>query len=155
MDPSLCVSVSPLLILIRTLVMGLGPNTSSSQDPSLSDAAKILFPKKLKFMASMWFYLFLGGGFTFSPLQWLSPSCGQDFSGSGHRTGEPHESVSHSVVSDSLRFHELQPTRLLSPWASPGKNTGVGSHSLLQPRDLPNLGIKPRSPALQAVSLSS
>ena len=62
MDPSLCVSVSPLLILIRTLVMGLGPNTSSSQDPSLSDAAKILFPKKLKFMASMWFYLFLGGG---------------------------------------------------------------------------------------------
>ena len=42
--------------------MGLGPNTSSSQDPSLSDAAKILFPKKLKFMASMWFYLFFGGG---------------------------------------------------------------------------------------------
>ena len=26
----------------------------------------------------------------------------------------------------------LQPTRLLSPWNSPGKNTGVGSHSLLQ-----------------------
>ena len=26
----------------------------------------------------------------------------------------------------------LQPARLLCPWNSPGKNTGVGSHSLLQ-----------------------
>ena len=41
------------------------------------------------------------------------------------------ESVSGSVVSDSLRPHELQPTRLLWPWNSPGKNTGVGSHCLL------------------------
>ena len=40
--------------------------------------------------------------------------------------------VSHSVVSDSLRPHGLQPARLLCPWDSPGKNTGVGSHSLLQ-----------------------
>ena len=48
--------------------MGLGPNTSSSQDPSLSDAAKILFPKKLKFMASMWFYLFLGGAVHIQPI---------------------------------------------------------------------------------------
>ena len=31
-----------------------------------------------------------------------------------------------SVVSDSL-----QPHRLYSPWNSPGKNTGVGTHSLL------------------------
>ena len=37
-----------------------------------------------------------------------------------------------SVVSDSLRHHGLQPTRLLCPWASPGKNTGVGCHALLQ-----------------------
>ena len=40
--------------------------------------------------------------------------------------------VSHSVVSDSLRPHGLQLTRLLCPWNSPGKNTGVGCHSLLQ-----------------------
>ena len=39
---------------------------------------------------------------------------------------------SHSVVSDSLRPHELQPTRLLCPWDSPGKNTGVGCRALLQ-----------------------
>ena len=33
---------------------------------------------------------------------------------------------------DSLWLHGPQSTRLLSPWNSPGKNTGVGSHSLLQ-----------------------
>ena len=37
------------------------------------------------------------------------------------------ESESHSVVSDSLRFHGLY-----SQWNSPGQNTGMGSHFLLQ-----------------------
>ena len=37
-----------------------------------------------------------------------------------------------SVMSDSLRPHELQLTELLCPWDSPGKNTGVGGHALLQ-----------------------
>ena len=35
-------------------------------------------------------------------------------------------------MSDSVRPHRWQPTRLLRPWASPGKNTGVGCHFLLQ-----------------------
>ena len=35
-------------------------------------------------------------------------------------------------MSDSVRPHRQQPTRLLSPWDSPGKNTGVGCHFLLQ-----------------------
>ena len=35
---------------------------------------------------------------------------------------------------------------------SPGKNTGVGCHALLQ-GDLPNPGIEPKSPTLQADSL--
>ena len=39
---------------------------------------------------------------------------------------------SRSVVSNSFRPHGLQPTRLLCPWDSPGKNTGVGCRSLLQ-----------------------
>ena len=34
--------------------------------------------------------------------------------------------------SDSFRPHGLQPTRPLCPWDSPGKNTRVGYHSLLQ-----------------------
>ena len=37
-----------------------------------------------------------------------------------------------SVVSDSVRPHRRQPTRLLRPCDSPGKNTGVGCHFLLQ-----------------------
>ena len=37
-----------------------------------------------------------------------------------------------SVVSDSMRPHRQQPTRLPSTWDSPGKNTGVGCHFLLQ-----------------------
>ena len=35
-------------------------------------------------------------------------------------------------MSDSVRPHRRQPTRLLRPWDSPGKNTGVGCHFLLQ-----------------------
>ena len=42
------------------------------------------------------------------------------------------ESVSGSFVSDSLLPPELQLTRLLCLWNSPGQNTRVGSHSLLQ-----------------------
>ena len=40
--------------------------------------------------------------------------------------------LSHSVVSDSLQTHGLQPARLLCPWDFPGKNSGVSCHFLLQ-----------------------
>ena len=33
---------------------------------------------------------------------------------------------------DSVQPHRRQPTRLPCPWGSPGKNTGVGCHFLLQ-----------------------
>ena len=35
-------------------------------------------------------------------------------------------------MSDSVRPHRREPTRLPCPWDSPGKNTGVGCHFLLQ-----------------------
>ena len=35
-------------------------------------------------------------------------------------------------MSDSVRPHGWKPTRLPHPWDSPGKNTGVGCHFLLQ-----------------------
>ena len=35
-------------------------------------------------------------------------------------------------MSDSVRPHRRQPTKLPHPWDSPGKNTGVGCHFLLQ-----------------------
>ena len=35
-------------------------------------------------------------------------------------------------MSDSSRPHGVEPTRFLCPWDSPGKNTGVDYHALLQ-----------------------
>ena len=40
--------------------------------------------------------------------------------------------LSRSVMSNSLPPRGLQPARLFCPWDSPGKNTGVGCHALLQ-----------------------
>ena len=37
-----------------------------------------------------------------------------------------------SVVSNSLRLHGLMLARLLYPWDSPGRDTGVGCRALLQ-----------------------
>ena len=45
---------------------------------------------------------------------------------------DPIPCVSCSVVSDYLQLHGLSLPRLLCPWDSPGKNTGVGCHFLLQ-----------------------
>ena len=53
------------------------------------------------------------------------------------------DSVSFSVVSNSLQSMDCSPVRLLCPWDPPGKNTGVGHHSLLQgifPTQGSNLG---------------
>ena len=62
--------------------------------------------------------------------------------------------LSSSVMYDSLQPNGLYPTRLLVHGDSPGKNTGVSCHAL-PPGDLPNPGIKPRSPALKVYSLPS
>ena len=68
-----------------------------------------------------------------------SPSVG--FSRQEHWSGLPFPSPMHesrkwkwsrSVVSDSLRPHELQPTRLFHPWDFPGKSARVGCHCLLR-----------------------
>ena len=53
--------------------------------------------------------------------------------------------VSRLVVSDSLWPHGLEPTRLLCPWNSPGKNSGVSCHFLLQ-GTFPTQGSNPGHP---------
>ena len=64
------------------------------------------------------------------------------FSRQEHWSGLPFPSPMHesekwkwgrSALSNSLRPHGLQPTRLLRPWDFPGKSTGVGCHCLLCP----------------------
>ena len=44
----------------------------------------------------------------------------------------PAAAAAKSLQSNSLRPHRRQPTRLPCPWDSPGKNTRVGCHFLLQ-----------------------
>ena len=51
-------------------------------------------------------------------------------------------------MSDSVWPHRWQPTRLPHPWDSPGKNTGVGCHFLLQCRK-----VKRESEVAQCVRL--
>ena len=53
-----------------------------------------------------------------------------------------------------MQLHGLGPARLLCPWDSPGKNTGVGCLFLLQGNFL-EPGIKLGSPTLQADFLPS
>ena len=48
----------------------------------------------------------------------------------------------------------MQPHGLYGPWNTLGQNTGVDS-LILSPKDLPNPGIEPRSPALKVDSLPS
>ena len=64
----------------------------------------------------------------------LLPGCipRQNYNGKDTCTHHAHESVSRSVMSDSLQPHGLKPTRFLWPWNSPGKNIGVRRHSLFQ-----------------------
>ena len=70
----------------------------------------------------------------------------------------PSEPLVHAKSLQScptLRPHGLYPSRLLCPWDSPGKNTGVRCHALLQgifltQEDLP---VSPVAPELQADSL--
>ena len=61
---------------------------------------------------------------------------------------------SHWVVSDSLWLHGLEPTRLLYPWEFSRQERWHGL-PCPSPGHLPNPGIEPMSPALQADSLSS
>ena len=74
------------------------------------------------------------------PIDGSPPGSAVGFSRQEHWSGLPfpspvHESEkwkwSHSVVSNSLRHHGLQPTRLLHPWDFPGKSTEVGCRCLL------------------------
>ena len=67
-----------------------------------------------------------------------------DFTSASVIRGQPGCSYTsaYSVPSNSLRPHGLYPVKLLYPWDSPGKNTGVGFSN---PGDLPDPGIKPLS----------
>ena len=62
--------------------------------------------------------------------------------------------LSRSVMFDSLRPHGLYPTRLLCPWEFSRQEYWSGL-PFPSPENLPNPGIKPRSPTIQVYSLPS
>ena len=70
----------------------------------------------------------------------------------GERSLKQGALLSYSVVSDSLQPRGLQSARLLCPWDSPGKNTGVGCHALLQ-GIFPIQGSNPDLPHCRQISL--
>ena len=84
------------------------------------------------FATSFKYLLLLLGPYHFFPL--LSPSLHAMFLGISNFLEEISAAATAktSVVSDSVRPQRRQPTRLPCPWDSPGKNTGVGCHFLLQ-----------------------
>ena len=58
-------------------------------------------------------------------------------------------------MSSSLGHYGLLPTRLLYPWGSPGKNTGVGCHAMPSSKCSSQRRDQIRSSTLQADSLPS
>ena len=89
----------------------------------------------LCFQGANWFHISSWSperGNLISSVHLLTPCC--DI---GHPNGNDLRilaaaAVVASVMSDSLWPHRRQPSRLPRPWDSPGKNTGVGCHFLLQ-----------------------
>ena len=65
-------------------------------------------------------------------LEWVATSSSRGSSGPGIEPVCCCCCCVASVVSDSVQPCRRQPTRLPRPWDSPGKNTGVGCHFLLQ-----------------------
>ena len=72
----------------------------------------------------------------------LTTECNMIPRGILHRISEREHSVAQPWPADSLRPHGLEPTKLPCPWDSPGKNTGVGCHALLQ-GIFPTRGLNP------------
>ena len=77
--------------------------------------------------------IFLTQGSNLHLLHWQVDSLPLHHLGSPSRwLGQVRSGQVTSVVSDSVQPHRRQHTRLPCPWDSPGKNTGVGCHFLLQ-----------------------
>ena len=66
---------------------------------------------------------------------WIKSICGWKLKVDGNCVYIIQKWLCNTVAANSLltlRLHRRQPTRLLCPWESPGKNAGVGCHFLLQ-----------------------
>ena len=103
---------------------------------------KIIKEKKKKFKEKVWqpiyYKVYLEGHFSrIAPIEdWIN----------NKQQINPNVSIMCSVIPvvyDSVWPHELYPLGLLCAWGSPGKNTGVDCHALLQ-GIFPTQGSNPR-----------
>ena len=94
----------------------------------------------LKARILKWFAIPFSSGPHFVRTLHHDPSIWVALHGMAHSFTELAKAVVHvimfieahlTVISDSVRPHRWQPTRLCCPWDSPGKNTGVGRHFFL------------------------
>ena len=105
-------------------------------DPVDCSPARLLCPRDSPGRILDWVAFPFSKG-SFRPRKWTQVSCirGRFLYCLNHRKALPVIYICcqvTSVVSDSVRPHRRQPTRLPRPWDSPAKNTGVGHHFLLQ-----------------------
>ncbi|KAI4548431.1 hypothetical protein MG293_000761 [Ovis ammon polii] len=117
-----------LEVALKVKVTQLCPILCDPMDCSLpvSSVHGILQAKILKYGTQ---HLFLDFTKSTHPMQLL---CVEDLKIVVREIHSPRTYTVASAMSDSVRPHRRQPTRLRCPWDSPGKNTGVGCHFLLQ-----------------------
>ena len=87
-------------------------------------------------MNQLWIYMYSPSRSPFPPPSPPDPSGSSEVTRPQHLSQNSYilnssQSVSLSVTSVSLQPQGLNPARILCPWNSPSKNTGVGCHSLL------------------------
>ena len=118
---SLCYTVSPCWLSIL--------NKAVCTCPSLTIPPPILLSTTINLCSKSVSLYFINNSIYIISFQILQIRDGQiDFCSSSTQ----FYGYACSVMADSLRPHGLEFTRLLYPWNFPGKNTGKGSHSLLQ-----------------------
>ena len=136
------------LLYVYTYLLPFEPSSNPPQPIFLGhhrDQAALCAIQQLpiSYLFHTWWYIYINPHLPVCPIVYFHPCVQVSLLhicmsipalkiGSSARFLQIPSCVSRSVVFDSLQPHGVQPTRLLCPWNSPGKNTGVGSHSLLQ-----------------------
>ena len=120
--PNLSIFKEPKLILVQ-------------MTPTLEGPCAVIKPPTPDEQPPLWVLLVLCPSKAFSGLWYwrlTAPTLKGNDSSARNSLAKQVQLFSHSVVVHSLLPHGLSPTRLLCPWDSPSKDTGVRCHSLFQ-----------------------
>ena len=117
--PNLSIFKEPNLILVQ-------------MTPTLEGPGAVIKPRTPDEQPPLWVLLLLCPSKAFSGLWYwrlTAPTLKGNDSSTRNSLAKQVQLFSHSVVVHSLRPHGLLSTRLLCPWDSPGKSTGVVCHT--------------------------